>query len=185
MPEPMPTPRTTLTTMATTTVTATWRTPSLPRCINRRHPRKRCPRPCLTKKVLTGFDENDERFRETPAEMVRRVCRVFGNSSIDTHEYEMAAMQEDIAVFLLDGYVAAPFGHKDFSRFSSLEDVLRCFENKFGLGDGFVVARQAVVFQDGQDFLFEINRGLAVDFGDGDRLPFKLGRGVVFRQQNL
>jgi type III restriction enzyme len=34
----------------------------------------------LTKKVLTGFDENDERFRETPAEMVRRVCRVFGNS---------------------------------------------------------------------------------------------------------
>ncbi|MBA2719521.1 MAG: DEAD/DEAH box helicase family protein [Chloroflexi bacterium] len=34
----------------------------------------------LTKKVLTRFDENDERFRETPAEMVRRVCRVFGNA---------------------------------------------------------------------------------------------------------
>jgi type III restriction enzyme len=34
----------------------------------------------LTKKVLTGFDEDDERFHETPAEMVRRVCRVFGNS---------------------------------------------------------------------------------------------------------
>ncbi len=34
----------------------------------------------LTKKVLTGFDENDERFKETPAEMVRRVCRAFGNA---------------------------------------------------------------------------------------------------------
>ncbi len=33
----------------------------------------------LTKKVLSGF-EDDERFRETPAEMVRRVCRVFGNA---------------------------------------------------------------------------------------------------------
>jgi type III restriction enzyme len=31
----------------------------------------------LTKKVLTGFDPDDERFRETPAEMVRRVCREF------------------------------------------------------------------------------------------------------------
>ena len=34
----------------------------------------------LTKKILTGFDDNDERFRETPAEMVRRVARVFGNA---------------------------------------------------------------------------------------------------------
>ena len=34
----------------------------------------------LTRKILSGFDENDERFRETPAEMVRRVCRVFGNA---------------------------------------------------------------------------------------------------------
>jgi type III restriction enzyme len=34
----------------------------------------------LTKKVLTGFDENDERFRETPAEMVRRAFRVFGTA---------------------------------------------------------------------------------------------------------
>src|SRR5207247_2112105 len=34
----------------------------------------------LTKKILTNFDEDDERFRETPAEMVRRVCRVFGNA---------------------------------------------------------------------------------------------------------
>jgi type III restriction enzyme len=34
----------------------------------------------LTKKVLTGFDEADDRFRETPAEMVRRVCRVFGTA---------------------------------------------------------------------------------------------------------
>lgn len=34
----------------------------------------------LTKKVLTGFDPDDERFRETPAEMVRRVARVFGNA---------------------------------------------------------------------------------------------------------
>lgn len=33
----------------------------------------------LTKKVLSGF-ENDDRFRETSAEMVRRVCRVFGNT---------------------------------------------------------------------------------------------------------
>ncbi len=33
----------------------------------------------LTKKVLAGF-EDDDRFRETPAEMVRRVCRVFGNA---------------------------------------------------------------------------------------------------------
>ncbi|MDP8904448.1 MAG: DEAD/DEAH box helicase family protein [Chloroflexota bacterium] len=32
----------------------------------------------LTKKVLAGGD--DERFRETPAEMVRRVCRDFGNA---------------------------------------------------------------------------------------------------------
>ncbi len=34
----------------------------------------------LTKKVLTGFDGDDDRFRETPAEMVRRVARVFGNT---------------------------------------------------------------------------------------------------------
>lgn len=33
----------------------------------------------LTKKVLTRF-EDDERFRETPAEMVRRVCRDFGSA---------------------------------------------------------------------------------------------------------
>ncbi len=33
----------------------------------------------LTKKVLAG-GEDDDRFRETPAEMVRRVCRVFGNA---------------------------------------------------------------------------------------------------------
>ena len=33
----------------------------------------------LTKKILSAGDVDDERFRETPAEMVRRVCRVFGN----------------------------------------------------------------------------------------------------------
>lgn len=33
----------------------------------------------LTKRVLTG-GEDDERFKETPAEMVRRVCRDFGNA---------------------------------------------------------------------------------------------------------
>ena len=33
----------------------------------------------LTKKILSGF-EDDERFRETAAEMVRRVARVFGNA---------------------------------------------------------------------------------------------------------
>jgi type III restriction enzyme len=34
----------------------------------------------LTKKILSIGDEDDERFRETPAEMVRRVCRQFGNA---------------------------------------------------------------------------------------------------------
>jgi type III restriction enzyme len=34
----------------------------------------------LTKKILSAGDTDDERFRETPAEMVRRVCRVFGNA---------------------------------------------------------------------------------------------------------
>jgi type III restriction enzyme len=34
----------------------------------------------LTKKILSQGDTDDERFRETPAEMVRRVCRVFGTS---------------------------------------------------------------------------------------------------------
>ncbi|HEY8868992.1 MAG TPA: DEAD/DEAH box helicase family protein [Candidatus Limnocylindrales bacterium] len=33
----------------------------------------------LTKRILAG-GVDDDRFRETPAEMVRRVCRVFGNS---------------------------------------------------------------------------------------------------------
>ena len=33
----------------------------------------------LTKKILARRSD-DERFRETPAEMVRRVCRVFGNA---------------------------------------------------------------------------------------------------------
>jgi type III restriction enzyme len=33
----------------------------------------------LTKKVLAG-GEDDDRFKETPAEMVRRVCRDFGNA---------------------------------------------------------------------------------------------------------
>ncbi len=33
----------------------------------------------LTKKILAQGDTDDDRFRETPAEMVRRVCRVFGN----------------------------------------------------------------------------------------------------------
>jgi type III restriction enzyme len=33
----------------------------------------------LTKRILAG-GEDDERFRETPAEMVRRVCRTFGNA---------------------------------------------------------------------------------------------------------
>ena len=34
----------------------------------------------LTKKILSQGDIDDERFRETPAEMVRRVLRVFGNA---------------------------------------------------------------------------------------------------------
>jgi type III restriction enzyme len=34
----------------------------------------------LTKRILAQDDADDERFRETPAEMVRRVCRVFGAS---------------------------------------------------------------------------------------------------------
>jgi len=34
----------------------------------------------LTKKVLAAGDSDAERFRETPAEMVRRVCRVLGNA---------------------------------------------------------------------------------------------------------
>src|SRR5439155_23782415 len=34
----------------------------------------------LDKKILTAGDpDGDERFKETPAEMVRRVCRQFGN----------------------------------------------------------------------------------------------------------
>lgn len=34
----------------------------------------------LTKKILAGPDGDLERFRETPGEMVRRVCRVFGTA---------------------------------------------------------------------------------------------------------
>jgi hypothetical protein len=34
----------------------------------------------LTKKILAGPDGDLERFKETPGEMVRRVCRVFGNA---------------------------------------------------------------------------------------------------------
>ncbi len=34
----------------------------------------------LTKKVLAGPDGDLDRFKETPGEMVRRVCRVFGNA---------------------------------------------------------------------------------------------------------
>jgi type III restriction enzyme len=34
----------------------------------------------LTKRILSQGDADDERFRETPAEVVRRVCRAFGTS---------------------------------------------------------------------------------------------------------
>jgi Type III restriction enzyme, res subunit. len=34
----------------------------------------------LTKKILAGPGGDTERFKETPGEMVRRVCRVFGNA---------------------------------------------------------------------------------------------------------
>ncbi len=34
----------------------------------------------LTKKILAGPDGDLERFKETPGEMVRRICRVFGNA---------------------------------------------------------------------------------------------------------
>ena len=34
----------------------------------------------LTKRILAGPDGDLERFKETPGEMVRRVCRVFGNA---------------------------------------------------------------------------------------------------------
>jgi type III restriction enzyme len=34
----------------------------------------------LTKKILSQGDETNDRFKESPAEMVRRVCRVFGSA---------------------------------------------------------------------------------------------------------
>jgi type III restriction enzyme len=62
----------------------------------------------LTKKVLTGFDENDDRFRETPAEMVRRVCRVFGNAknivvlNDEAHHCYAPAPKEEAVEGMLD-----------------------------------------------------------------------------------
>ncbi len=62
----------------------------------------------LTKKVLAGFDEDDERFRETPAEMVRRVCRVFGNAknivvlNDEAHHCYAPAPKEDAEEGALD-----------------------------------------------------------------------------------
>src|SRR2546423_14481985 len=79
--------------------------------------------------------------------------------------------------------LAAAFGHNDFSRLATLENVLRRFENKAGLGGGLVVARKAVVFQDRQDFLFEINRCLALNFRNHYRLIFRIGRNIVLSQK--
>jgi len=60
--------------------------------------------------------------------------------------------------------------------------MLRRFENQFGIGSGLVVAGQAVVFQNGQDFLFEIN-GVLRSILAMVSLPLNIGRRVVFRQQ--
>ncbi len=61
----------------------------------------------LTKKILSGF-EDDDRFRETPAEMVRRVGRVFGNAknivvlNDEAHHCYAPAPKEDAQEGALD-----------------------------------------------------------------------------------
>jgi type III restriction enzyme len=62
----------------------------------------------LTKKILSAGDKDDERFCETPAEMVRRVCRVFGNAknivvfNDEAHHCYAPAPREDAEEGALD-----------------------------------------------------------------------------------
>jgi hypothetical protein len=45
---------------------------------------------------------------------------------------------------------------------------VRRFENESGLGGGLVVASKTIVLEEGQDFPIEIDRGSALQSGDGD-----------------